>query len=136
MTSKNLSVCIHQLQHLLENLPESIPYKSLGQSRYAFHHLPLDNEWINEEGIEAAVNRALEVCLGPRTGPGDTFIIEEQGPGLTALMDVLQVNLGKFPDDFRLQKWLDNACYAAEQSYGVAGLPVSARASNSNTFKL
>ncbi len=130
MLSTSSSTRICQLRVLLENLPDSIPYKSLVHSRYAFHHLELDDEWINDEGIEAAVNRALEVHLGPRTGPGDTFIIEERGPGLTALADILQVYLGKFPDDFRLQKWLEDACRAAEQSYGVAGLPVSTQTSN------
>ncbi len=134
MLSSSSSIHICRLRLLLENLPDSIPYKSLVDSRYAFHHLDLDDEWVNEEGVEAAVNRALEVRLGPRTGPGDTFIIKERGPGLTALADTLQVYLGKFPDDFRLQKWLDDACHAAEQSYGVAGLPVSVRASNSSSL--
>ena len=119
------SPSINRLRVLLEHLPDSIPYKSLVQSRYAFHHLGLDDEWIASEGVESAVNRALEVTRGPRTGPGDTFIIEERGPGLTALADVLEVYLGKFPDNFLLQKWLEDACRAAEQSYGVAGLPVS-----------
>ena len=96
------------LRHLLRNLPETLPFKSAADSRYAFQHFQLDDKWIDSEGIEVAANRALEVALGPRTGLRETFVIEERGPGLEALADVLRVYLGKFPDDFRFQKWLNS----------------------------
>ncbi|RPD52677.1 hypothetical protein L226DRAFT_474064 [Lentinus tigrinus ALCF2SS1-7] len=105
------------LRHLLRSLPHNLPFKDCAASAYRFQHLDLDREWIESEGIEAAANRALEVRLGPRTGPRETFIIKERGPGLEALADVLEVHIGKFPNDICFRKWLEDACRAAENTF-------------------
>ncbi len=116
---------VNYLRHLLGSLPDTVPTKAASDSVYKFHRFSPNYRWINSEGVDNAANRELEARLGPRTGPRDTFVIKERGPGLEPLADVLQVHIGKFPDDVRFTKWLEDACRAAENVFSDANQEVS-----------
>ena len=52
----------------------------------------LDEDWVNDVGIEGAVSREIEAALGdflPRNNDG-VFYIKERGPAIEALADVLE----------------------------------------------
>lgn len=117
---------IASLRALLAGLPSSLPSVSAtSKSRYNFSDFTLPDDVVADIGTVGAVNHELEVRLGARTGRGDTFELMERGPGIEALSDVLAHYTTEFPDDILLQKWVDDACRAAELIYHDANVPVS-----------
>ena len=115
---------LRYLQHLLETLPDNLPYQSAEKSCYRFQEFALPEDCVEDLGVEGAANRELEVRLGPRTGPGDTFVLSERGPGLTALVAVLKNYTKDFPKSVILSKWVEDACRAAENVFRAAQIPV------------
>lgn len=114
------------LRVLLKRLPSSLPCPSASQSAYGFHEFGISDEEVDDYGSAVgAVNRQLEVRLGPCTGRGNTFELKERGPGIEALADVLDRYLEAHPGDILLQKWTEDACRAAEIVYKDANSEVS-----------
>ncbi|KAI0356376.1 hypothetical protein OH77DRAFT_1401645 [Trametes cingulata] len=122
---------IAYLRVLLAALPNSLPLVQPTQSKYKFHEFGLDEDDVEDMGLLGAVNRQLEVRLGPRTCKNDTFELKERGTGVEALADVLTRYLEEFPNNELLLKWLDDACRAAETVYSDAGQSVTEEAPRS-----
>ncbi|TBU55069.1 hypothetical protein BD310DRAFT_1041341 [Dichomitus squalens] len=116
---------LNYLTALLKALPDTLPYKSQAESAYSFHDFWLPDEDVDDLGLSGAINRQLEVRLGTRTtGRRNTFVLQERGPGTVALVDVLRKYTTQFPEDVLLQKWVDDACRAAENAYDDAGVKI------------
>jgi hypothetical protein len=122
-TEPTMSENIPRLRAYLTNLPESsgIPYPE--SSSYNFATFEPDQDWVEDVGLEGAVNRELEVRLGSRANGGLTF--RERGPGLTAVVDVLEKYLNMFPASILLSKWVTDLVMAAQNIYRIMGIPVS-----------
>ncbi|KAI0715736.1 hypothetical protein C8Q72DRAFT_903984, partial [Fomitopsis betulina] len=114
------------LRLYLHKLPSSLPYQDINGAERDFTCFAVDEEddFVKEEGVDAAVNRQLEHMLGLRIGPSGTFTLKECGPGIEALADVLENFCERFPEDVRLTKWVDDATRAAENAFKLAKVPV------------
>ena len=114
------------LRLYLHKLPSSLPYRDINGAERDFTHFAVDEEddFVKEEGVDAAVNRQLERMLGLRIGPSGTFTLKERGPGIEALADVLENFCERFPEDVRLAKWVNDATRAAENAFKLAKVPV------------
>jgi hypothetical protein len=55
-------------------------------------------------GIDSAVNHALEIIFWPQGWQSGPIILKEQGPGLVAVVDVLETHIKSFPKSLILQK--------------------------------
>ena len=115
---------ISKLRLYLVNLPSSIPHADAAQSVYKFHDFAPDQEWVDDVGLEGAINRELEIRLGSRGNGSLTF--RERGIGLNPLADVLKSALERYPSSVLLLKWLDDLLEASKTAYTVAGIAVSA----------
>lgn len=64
----------------LHKLPSSLPYRDINGAECDFTCFAVDEEddFVKEEGVNAAVNRQLECMLGPRIGPSGTFTLTSQ----------------------------------------------------------
>ena len=72
MTQDEQLMC---LQHLLENLPESIPYHDLGLTSYTFS---VADDNIEKYGDETSTtNHRLEVIFGSCHSTGGVVLIQE-----------------------------------------------------------
>ncbi|KAF9784293.1 hypothetical protein BJ322DRAFT_1064017 [Thelephora terrestris] len=105
-----------RLQHLLENLPNSIPFHDLKSTHYSFS---VSGEEIEDYGDEtSAINRRLEIVFGSRHNTGGIVPIVERGPGICAVVSVL----AKCPlSDGRICLWIENLCSSAENRYTESG---------------
>lgn len=113
---------VHHLRTLLTQLPLTLPHRDLDSSLVT--PIVLCPEWL-EEGTWAAVNQALESRLGPRTGPRDTFILQERGPGIETLPEFFDAHATELGGHALFMKWLDDSIRAAENVYISASVPVS-----------
>ena len=105
-----------RLQHLLENLPESIPYCDLNSTHYSFS---VATEEIEEYGDEAsAINHWLEVIFGPCHNTGGITPIEERGPGVCAAAPFL---VKCPPPNAQINLWINNLCLSVEKLYTEVG---------------
>jgi hypothetical protein len=81
------------LKALPESLPISGPFSKINCDRLQEFVLDRDEDWVNDVGIEGAVNREIiEAALGdflPQNNDG-IFYIKERGPTIEALADVLK----------------------------------------------
>jgi hypothetical protein len=79
-------------------------------------------EWMEEIGEEGAINRELEIRLGSRSmGP---LVLNERGPGMIALADVLGKYLAKYPESVILEKWVSDMTEYAELAIKSADIQV------------
>jgi hypothetical protein len=102
---------IAQLRIYLNNLSQKIPNPPPGTSKYNFGQFSPSPEWVTDIGEEHAVNRELEVRLGSRAkGPVKLL---ESGPGISAVSDVLEKYLSKYPKSVLLEKWLSDLLESA-----------------------
>src|ERR1700690_2491275 len=63
-------ICCKKLRLYLTYLPQTLPLPSANNSIYGFENFVLDQDWVEDAGEKAAVNRELEVRLGSRAkGP-------------------------------------------------------------------
>ena len=76
-----------RLRLYLHKLPSSLPYRDINGAERDFTCFAVDEEddFVKEEGVDAAANRQLEHMLGLRIGPSGTFTLKECGPGIEAL---------------------------------------------------
>lgn len=95
---------LRKLRTLLQDLPRALPH---GNQRYNFDHFSPDPEKTEDFGGEdCAVNHALEITFCPggrRNGP---ILLQEQGPGLVAIVNVLHKYIHAYPSSAVLQKWI------------------------------
>ena len=104
------------LQHLLENLPDSIPYCDINSTCYSFS---ISSDEIEEYGDEtSAINHRLEVNFGSRHNTNGIVPIKEQGPGICAVVSALAKCSST---DARATLWIENLCSSAEKVYTEAG---------------
>lgn len=116
-THSNVSGSLNRLSFYLKHLPDTHPINNRPKPDFR-SFFPDFATYDDDE----AVNRELEINLGPRTGENDTFTLHERGPGIEALAEVLQQYLEEFPTSFLLRKWLDDSLRAVEVSFRKAGL--------------
>jgi hypothetical protein len=125
MNSLELSEALKQLRLLLAQLPDTIPFSD---DIYNFTNFSPDPEKVELYGSnEAAVNNALEITFaksGRNPGPCP-FRLEEQGPGLVAVVGVLETYLIEFPQSAILHKWVADLTSVAKFYYSEAGKAVS-----------
>ena len=122
--AQNISHDLQYLRHLLSNLPDTVLHGDI----YDFRNFEPDPQLVELYGTnEAAVNNVLEVTFAPRgrvDGPSP-FPILEQGPGLVAIVDVLQRFITEFPQSAIMKKWLEDFLKAAVHEIGSSGEDVS-----------
>jgi hypothetical protein len=125
MSSRELSEALKQLRILLAHLPDIIPFSD---DVYSFTNFSPDPEKVDLYGTnEAAVNNALEITFakyGRDPGPCP-FQLEAQGPGLVAVVGVLETYLIESPQSALLNKWVVDLTNAAKFQYSKAGKAVS-----------
>jgi hypothetical protein len=114
------------LKALPENLSVSGPISKLNR----LLGFALDDDWVNDVGVEGAVTREIEAALGdflPRNNDG-IFYIKERGPAIEALADVLERYHGpgcELSGSPILKLWLDNAIASAKKCILTHGGKVS-----------
>ncbi|KAL5490634.1 hypothetical protein ACEPAI_5468 [Sanghuangporus weigelae] len=115
---------LQELARLLPCLPANIP---TGNKYYNFEFFEPDPVLIEDYGLDGAVNHGFEIVFAPEgRRTGITFM--EQGPGLTAVVDVLRNYNTKFPGHAVLQKWvldlLDSSIKAIEAVESSRNIPI------------
>jgi len=125
---KSIDASLRRLETLLSHLSDcNIP---LGNQKYNFVGFSPDPEKIELYGTsEAAINHELEVTFAPK-GRRDKsapcpFELDECGPGLIAVVEVLRAALNEQPDSAILKKWVKDLSKAAEYHYKAASRQVS-----------
>jgi hypothetical protein len=119
-----------ELKTYLKALPETLPVSSPMSKLNRLLEFALDEDWVNDVGVEGAVNREIEAALGdflPRNNDG-IFYIKERGPAIEALADVLERYHGpgcKLSESRILKLWLDNAIASAKKCILTSGGKVS-----------
>jgi hypothetical protein len=81
-----------ELKIYLKALPKTLPVSTPMSKTNRLLGFVLDEDWVNDVGVEGAVNREIEAALGdflPRNNDG-IFYIKERGPAIEALADVLE----------------------------------------------
>jgi hypothetical protein len=108
---------LKELKQYLKALPKALPISGPDARVNRLLNFGLDDDWVQDVGEEAAVNRELEVALHdylPRNDAG-LFFIKERGDGIEALADVLECWLTKYPDSAILQLWLKSGIESAKK---------------------
>ena len=81
-----------ELKAYLKALPENLPVSGPTSKLNRLLEFVLDKDWVNDAGVEGAVNCEIKVALGdflPQNNDG-IFYIKERGLGIEALVDVLE----------------------------------------------
>lgn len=114
---------IEKLRLYLTYLPQTLPFPSANNSIYGFENFVLDQDWVEDAGEEAAVNRELEVRLGSRAnGP---IHLKERGTSIAALANVLERYLLRYPKSAILQEWVSDILASAQSAFEHAKVEVS-----------
>ena len=107
------------LRCLLENLPDTVPYYGTQSTSY---HFAVDNDDVNQYGDEnSTINHMLEVTFGPRHNTDGIVPIKERGPGVCAVVSILEECSATDPADERIKLWVSSLCSSAEKLYAEAG---------------
>ena len=117
---------IHATRFYLGSLPNTLPITGRESSINALLSFSLNPEWVEDVGEEGAVNQALEAALFqflPRNDAG-IFKITTRGPAISALANVLETWIKKYPASMILQKWLQNALDSAKACFAECNVPV------------
>ena len=119
-----------ELKAYLKALPENLPVSGPTSKLNRLLEFVLDEDWVNDVGVEGAVNCEIKAALGdflPQNNDG-IFYIKERGLAIEALADVLECYhspgcmLSGSPI---LQYWLDNAIASAKKCILTHGGKVS-----------
>jgi hypothetical protein len=111
----------------LTYLPDMLPAASPESSVNSLLTFSLSPEWVEDVGEEGAVNQALEAALFnflPRNDAG-IFKISTRGPAISALPDILETWIRKYPTSAILQNWLQNTLDSAKACFADYNVPVS-----------
>jgi predicted NACHT family NTPase len=105
---------INTLRQYLEGLPRNLPLDP-AQSNYSFE---LDKEWVQDEGVYAALNRSLEVAFQTHNLGGNELKLTERGKRLDALIALLIYVANKMDGghDFLVDHWINRLTAAAKAS--------------------
>ncbi|KAG8937698.1 hypothetical protein FRC00_002164 [Tulasnella sp. 408] len=93
---------LNLLKAQLERLPASLPNPPTQQSLYQWQ---LDQDFLSDEGIVAAMNQMLERVMGMRA---NGITIHEHGQGISSVVEVLSAALQEEPDNAIIDKWIDD----------------------------
>jgi hypothetical protein len=121
--SKEHSKKLARLRLLLHNLPDSLLFRNANSTAYNFSANEDDVADFGDEN--SAINRTLEISFGDRSKTNGIVPIKEKGPGIIAVVDVLQKCLTADPGDARLVLWLENLSESAKEVYRTTGKGVS-----------
>jgi len=111
LSSSEVQLQLYKLWHHLECLPESLPSSGF----HFFQSFVPNPENVEDFGsVEAAVNHALEISLCPRGRQSGPIILKEHGPGILAIVEVLDKYNKKFPKSTIMQKWISDLIAAAK----------------------
>jgi hypothetical protein len=119
-----------ELKAYLKALPETLPISDPTSKLKKLLDFGLDEEWVNDVGVEGAFNREIEAALGdflPRNNDG-IFYIKERGPAIEELAEVLEHYHGPgclLSESPILKLWLDNAIASAKKCILTHGGKVS-----------
>jgi hypothetical protein len=117
LSPAELAKKLTELRQELTHLPDSLPD---GSTFYSFENFAWDLEKEEEYGsVESAVNHAFEITfcpLGRKSGP---IILKGQGPGLVAVVDILEQHTKAYPQSAILQKWILDLIAAAKHARSV-----------------
>jgi hypothetical protein len=104
------------LQQLLDNLPESIPYRDIQSTNYNFS---VSINEIKEYGDKtSATNHRLEINFGSRHDTNGIVPITERGPGICAVVPIL---FGCSLANACIELWVHDLCSSAEKLYAKTG---------------
>jgi len=111
LSSSEVHLQLYKLQCHLECLPESLPSSGF----HFFQTFVPDPEKVGDFGsVEAAINHALEISLCPGGQQSGPIILKEHGPGILAIVEVLDNYNKKFPKFTIMQKWISDLIAAAK----------------------
>jgi hypothetical protein len=122
---------LNHLRTLLSHLPESLPLsESPDRAKYNFQYYIPDPKKVELYGTtEAALNNALEITFAPNGRKGNDapcrFQFAEHSPGLVAVADAIETELGVTPSSAILRKWVEDLLQVAEYHYRASGIQVS-----------
>ncbi|KDQ11173.1 hypothetical protein BOTBODRAFT_46510, partial [Botryobasidium botryosum FD-172 SS1] len=106
---------IQSLWQLLENLPKTLPEPSLSSYNFA-----IDPEFTKDEGLEAAINRQLEITIGHRAHNPK---LRERGHGILAVIPLFEqaatANRGQVPG--LVQLWIEFLAQVATEAQADKG---------------
>lgn len=131
MASDDFTQTLVELGSLLENLPSVLPLaKASDESRYSIF---LPNRWVLDkdlmEKIEDEVgvmNEQFKQVFGWKTrSTGDGIIsIEERGPAICGVVDILRCFHDKYPGNGVVIKWGTDVLEGARKVYETHGVDV------------
>ena len=108
-----------RLECLLENLPVSTLYCDTRSTSYNFS---VSNDDVEKYGNKnSAINHMLEVTFGPCRETDGIVPIRERGPGICAVVPVLDECSTRDPADKCIKLWIGNLCSSAEELYTQVG---------------
>ena len=119
-----------ELKEFFKALSETLPVSSPTSNLNRLLQFALDEEWVNDVGVEGAFNHRIEAALHdflPRNNDG-IFYIKERGPAIEALADVLKYYHGPgcmLSDSPILKLWLKNVLASAKKCILTHGGKVS-----------
>jgi hypothetical protein len=86
-----------------------------GDNLYQFQNFALDPEKVEDfGGKDCAVNHGLKIIFCPQGRRDGPIVLKEQGPGLVAVVDVLEKWIQIYLKSMVLQKWISNLATAAK----------------------
>ncbi|KIJ23610.1 hypothetical protein M422DRAFT_275773 [Sphaerobolus stellatus SS14] len=106
------------LRGVLDGLPTSLPLIEPSKSKYSFVGFEPDPDLVEETGcISGAINKTFEIIFDWKSRmEGDRIIpIMERGPGIAAVVDVLEAAISKEPGDAVLEKWVNDLILSAQR---------------------
>ncbi|KAF8151625.1 ribonuclease H-like domain-containing protein [Crassisporium funariophilum] len=109
-----------ELKAYLEALPVSLPLPGNDSKINRLLEFSLDETWVEDVGVEGAVNQEIEAALGdflPRNNDG-IFFIKERGAAMEGLADILEMYHGPgclLEESAILKKWLKDAIASAKK---------------------
>jgi hypothetical protein len=108
------------LKSLLSNISDMVPK---GDNLYQFQNFALDPEKVKDFGGEdCAVNHGLKIIFCPQGRRDGPIVLKGQGPGLVAVVDVLEKWIQIYLKSMVLQKWISDLATAAKYVGAVSRL--------------
>ena len=117
LNSEEVTSELSRLSSLLKKLPLNLPS---GRQFYDFDNFSVSPEDEEDYGADGAINRAFEDTFCPGGRQMTSIVFKERGPGLEAVVRVLDKAIKSFPHSVVLQKWIFDLCQAAENQTSVS----------------
>ena len=121
-------ILLAHLRTLLRQLPDTLPIGDAASSKYQmFLSFKLDADLLEQTGSEiGALNEQFKAVFGWKTRTtGDGLLsIDERGPAVCAVVNVLEGFHHRHPDDNIIKKWAVDIAKGATQVYVQHGVMV------------